>query len=264
MVDFTWSMTIEWCHRLVQCPLVYEIQSKHSIDIWWKTRILYVIMCCTVLPPSDEIILPPFYTIDIWWKTRVLYVIICCTVVTPSGGDNFPPFYSPYTLSKRFSSWTWFVNVQAWVLHVLRTKNTLSIAFRRNRRLWNPIIRNMQQTLFPEDYRAMNLKKELPKHCQLPKLNPILEDNLIRSNSNLVHAEFLSHDMWYPVILPGNECVTKLIIKHYHEMGKHICGTNQTLSALSARFWIICGLKAVREWDKECDECIHCILVSCL
>ena len=47
----------------------------------------------------------------------------------------------------------------------------------------------------------------------------------------------------------------KLIVKDFHEHGKHAAGTNQTLAALSARYWIIAGRKVIREWEKECAEC---------
>ena len=49
--------------------------------------------------------------------------------------------------------------------------------------------------------------------------------------------------------------MTKLIVKHYHEKGKHASGTNQTFAALSIRFWIISGREEIREWEKECNEC---------
>ena len=65
----------------------------------------------------------------------------------------------------------------------------------------------------------------------------------------------LSEDARFPIILPRKNQVTKLIVKHYHERGKHASGTNQTLAALSSRFWIISGREEIREWEKECNEC---------
>ena len=37
-------------------------------------------------------------------------------------------------------------------------------------------------------------------------------------------------------------------MKEYHERGNHATGTNQTLAALSTRYWI-------RELERECAEC---------
>ena len=44
-------------------------------------------------------------------------------------------------------------------------------------------------------------------------------------------------------------------MKHHHEAGKHIAGTNQTLAALSQRFWILSAREEIREFEKECYEC---------
>ena len=61
---------------------------------------------------------------------------------------------------------------------------------------------------------------------------------------------FLPQDARFPIILLRKNCVTKLIVKHYHEKDSHAGGTNQLLAALSTRFWIISG----QEWEKECNE----------
>ena len=87
-------------------------------------------------------------------------------------------------------------------------------------------------------------------------LNPKLDENgIMRCDGRLIHADILPYDVRFPVILPRTSWVTKLIIKHYHEKGKHIAGTNQTLCALSSRFWVISGCEAIREWERECCEC---------
>ena len=72
----------------------------------------------------------------------------------------------------------------------------------------------------------------------------------MRCNGRLKYAEYLPQ-----IILPGKNCVTKLIVKHYHEKNNHASGTNQLLAALSTRFWIISGREEIREWDKKCNEC---------
>ena len=77
----------------------------------------------------------------------------------------------------------------------------------------------------------------------------------MRSDSRLKLAKFLSYDVRYPVILPRKSWVTKLIVKEFHEKGHHASGTNQTLSALSARYWIVSAREVIREWEKECSEC---------
>ena len=77
----------------------------------------------------------------------------------------------------------------------------------------------------------------------------------MRCDGRLKYAEFLPQDARFPIILPRNNCVTKLIVKHYHEKNDHAGGTNQLLAALSNRFWIISGREVIWEWEKECSEC---------
>ena len=73
----------------------------------------------------------------------------------------------------------------------------------------------------------------------------------MRSDGRLTYAEFLPYDVRYPVILPRKSYVTKLIIKYHHELGNHMAGTNQTLSSLSTRFWIVAAREAILEWEKS-------------
>ena len=41
----------------------------------------------------------------------------------------------------------------------------------------------------------------------------------------------------------------KLIVKYYHEMGKHNAGT-------ITKHWIMAAHKEIAEWEKECAACI--------
>ena len=40
-------------------------------------------------------------------------------------------------------------------------------------------------------------------------------------------------------------------------MGNHNAGTNQTLSALSTKYWIVAAREEIAEWEKECAACIR-------
>ena len=102
----------------------------------------------------------------------------------------------------------------------------------------------------------MSKAKELPRHSKLLALKPKLdEEGLIRSDGRLVNAEYLPYDTRFPIILPRKNWVTKLIVKAHHEKGNHRLGTNQTLSSLSTRFWIMQGREEIREYERECYGC---------
>ncbi|CAG2242219.1 unnamed protein product [Mytilus edulis] len=116
--------------------------------------------------------------------------------------------------------------------------------------------KNAQREAFLDEYNALMKSEDLPKTSKLLGLQPRIDENrLIRCDGRLEYAEFLSFDARYPIILPRKNWVTKLIVKRYHELGKHVSGTNQTFSALSSRFWIISGREEIREYEHECYTC---------
>ena len=46
-------------------------------------------------------------------------------------------------------------------------------------------------------------------------------------------------------------------MKNYHVMGNHNAGTNQTLSALSTKYWIMAAREKIAQWENECAACIR-------
>ena len=119
------------------------------------------------------------------------------------------------------------------------------------------LIRYAQQTEFPDEWAALSQGRQLSSNSKIIALQPNIDDDglIIRSAKCLQNAKFLSYDVRYPVILPRNSRITKLIVKEFHEMGNHASGTNQTLAALSTRYWIISAREVIRQWEKECMEC---------
>ena len=61
----------------------------------------------------------------------------------------------------------------------------------------------MQKEAFYEEYTALLKGRKLSAQSKLLRLSPRLdEDNLMRSDMRLKYAEFLPHDVRYPIILP--------------------------------------------------------------
>ena len=162
---------------------------------------------------------------------------------------------------KRFSSWKRFTRVHAWVRRFVdncrgRARQNGELKPSEIEDTEVQAIKSAQREAFPEEYLALQRRKELPKNSKLLAFRPRLdEEGQMRCDSRLKYAEFLSHDARFPIILPRKHQVTKLIVKYFHEEGNHASGTNQTLAVLSTRFWIISGHEEIREWEKECNEC---------
>jgi len=118
------------------------------------------------------------------------------------------------------------------------------------------IIGNCHQEAFHAEYLALSKGRKLPSNSKLLSLCPRLdEDDTMRADERLRYVEFLPYDVRYPIILPRKNWITKLIVKHHHELGEHTAGTNHTLSLLSSKYWVISAREEIIEYEKECTVC---------
>ena len=162
-----------------------------------------------------------------------------------------------------WSTWLRLTRVCAWVLRFVlncrspreeRLSESLSLEEVENAEIL--IIREAQQAAFTEEYRALQENKLISKKSRLKTLVPLLdEDGLIRCDGRLRFAEFLPYNTRFPIILPRGSWTTKLIVKHFHEAGHHVSGTNHILANLSTKYWIPAAREEIRQWENECNEC---------
>ena len=118
------------------------------------------------------------------------------------------------------------------------------------------IIRDAQRTDFAEEFSVIQRNRVLPKKSRLLKLTPKVDlDGLPRCDERLQYAKNLPYDLRFPIILPRGNWVTKLIVKHYHEAGHHVTGTNHTLAIFSSKYWIVAAREEIRDWETSCNEC---------
>ena len=164
---------------------------------------------------------------------------------------------------KHFSSWTHLVRIHARVRRVvynMRSKDNRRVGREllpeEIKEAEEEIVRLAQRQAFRDEYLALSSRKPIPSKSQLTKLCPKLdEEGCIRSDGRLRFAEFLPYDTRYPLILPRGHCVTKLIVRHYHELSSHSAGTNFIMSQVSQKYWIIAAREEIREWEGECNMC---------
>ena len=72
-------------------------------------------------------------------------------------------------------------------------------------------------TIFYSEYQALQSKKTNSEQGKLLALNLFLSNGgIIRSNSQLNHAEYLSFDAFNHAIYPVGDWVTKLTVSFYH------------------------------------------------
>ena len=109
------------------------------------------------------------------------------------------------------------------------------------------IISRAQLEAFSEKYKALLTERETPKKTLLRKLCPRLDDqDVMRCQGRLQSAECLPYDARVPVTSPRDHLVTRLIVKHYHELSNHNAGKNFVLSQISERFWIVAAREKIR------------------
>ena len=76
----------------------------------------------------------------------------------------------------------------------------------------------------------------------LTRLNPKKDkDGLLRAHGRLQNASELSYDAKYPILLPKDHEITKLVISDRHERLGYGTGTEHLLAELRARFWVVKG-----------------------
>lgn len=96
-------------------------------------------------------------------------------------------------------------------------------------------------------------KSKIRKNSAIYKLNPILEDGLLRAGGRLCKIA-MPEEVKHPVILSKEQHISKLILKHIHEQTGH-GGRNHILSTLRRKHWIIHANAAAR---KVLSSCVFC------
>jgi hypothetical protein len=86
------------------------------------------------------------------------------------------------------------------------------------------IIRTAQQESFPEEMKAIGRGNNLPVKSPKIRHTPVLTEEVLRSDTRLRYSDDLPEETKYPIILPENHPVTKLIVKYHHEKEGHEMG----------------------------------------
>jgi len=191
------------------------------------------------------------------------------------------------TLIPRYSSWYRLQKAVAWITrfkaylcykhhrsksHTAPATGPLTVQELKN--ATKEIIVQVQRQSFPDEYALLEsaelypenepsqsksfvsrkyLSKNLGASSVLRKLNPVLDDKVLRVGGRLERAP-LTFEVKHPIIIPSKHHLSELIIRHYHVVEGH-CGPTQVLSSTRQKFWIIRGHSAVRRVLGNCIDC---------
>lgn len=115
------------------------------------------------------------------------------------------------------------------------------------------IIRFCQRTKYSEEFACLERGECVKRTSHLFKLNPILEDGLIRVGGRLGRAA-MPVEAKHPVILAKDLHISGLILRHIHQETGH-SGRNHMLSQLRQRYWIPAACAAIRRILAKCVIC---------
>lgn len=121
----------------------------------------------------------------------------------------------------------------------------------------------VQMHEYPDEYTTLVYNRDNPdreqklivKSSPLYKLSPkIDEDGVIRMDSRIIAAPRITLDMKYPILLPRNNQVTKLLVEDYHERFLH--QNNETVcNELRQRFRIPRLRTVISKIARQCQHC---------
>ncbi|XP_062557324.1 uncharacterized protein LOC134222196 [Armigeres subalbatus] len=95
----------------------------------------------------------------------------------------------------------------------------------------------------------------LERTSKIRNLTPYIDDDgVLRSESRISAATFVSHDTRFPIILPKEHLVTRLLIQWYHRRFLHANGET-VVNEVRQRFHVPALRAQVRKAAKSCHEC---------
>ena len=113
------------------------------------------------------------------------------------------------------------------------------------------LIKYVQAGAFGAEAKAVSSGKPLAKTSSLRTLCPVLKDGLLCVGGRLEGAS--NEVPKHPIILPRHH-LTTLLIRSIHEENAHI-GTNQTLSTLRRKYYVLKGYSEVKCVISNCFKC---------
>ncbi|XP_021180355.2 uncharacterized protein LOC110369531 [Fundulus heteroclitus] len=117
------------------------------------------------------------------------------------------------------------------------------------------IIRNVQSEAYAEEIRSINTKQNLPTNSPLTKLNPFIGDNKLLQVGGRISRSGLGVKETNPIILPGSNHITTLIVRHYHEKVNHQ-GRHFTEGAVRENgLWIVGAKGCIGKVISQCVTC---------
>lgn len=121
------------------------------------------------------------------------------------------------------------------------------------------IIHHCQRKKFQEEISSLQRGDSVKRSSHIYKLNPILEDEVLRVGGRLNRAA-MPEESKHPAILAKDLQVSELILQEVHEEVGH-SGCNHVLSKLCLKYWFPNASATIRRVLSKCTVCqrLHCV-----
>ena len=164
----------------------------------------------------------------------------------------------------RFSNLDRLIRIRAWVQRFCSNIKEKEKENRLKGELMVSELNQVELQLIKEDQtleyaRELNcLKRNRPINntSKILKFLPSVgEDGLIRANTRLIHAPFMSLESKVPIILSDKSWLTRLFVRREHIKGKHYAGVQHICNNLRKRFWIPKVKRLIQNEEQLCGKC---------
>lgn len=113
----------------------------------------------------------------------------------------------------------------------------------------------MQETEFFDEIEALKSGLPVNKASPLYKLNPIIDDEgVMRLGGRIDYAECVPTATKRPIILPKGHAISRLIVRHFHELHYHH-NFEATICSIRYKFWIPSVRRLLRSVKVDCQFC---------
>ena len=112
----------------------------------------------------------------------------------------------------------------------------------------------VQKRSFPGEMESLEKGNEVKSSSSILRLKPISKDDGVMRVGGRISMAPISTEARNPIILPKNDHITTILIRHVHESNGH-CGVEQVLAILREQFWVVKARVAIK---LVLRRCIHC------
>ena len=157
----------------------------------------------------------------------------------------------------RFSSWNKLIRSLRLVFSFINKARKASRTEDFSVKARKYVLQSVQSDSFSEEIKYLKdtkVSKSIPPLVN--QLDLFIDDSgLLRSRGRIAKTLYYDYDVINPIVLPTDNHVTNLLIKHYHLKCRHL-GLQTTINAIrSSGFWIPRARQVVK---KALSDCITC------